>query len=49
MGQTIIQLMSIMKGSGTPARGQAGVGCTTLMDQYMKESGIMIVVMVMDY
>ena len=49
MGQTIIQPMSIIKGSGTPARGQAGVGCTTLMDQFMKESGIMIVVTVMDY
>ena len=32
-----------------PVRGQAGVECTILMDQYMRENGIMIAVTVMDY
>ena len=50
MVQTIIQLMkNIMKENGTLVRGQDGVECTMVMDQYMKGSGLMIVVMVMDY
>ena len=49
MEQIIIQVMNIMKESGMVVRGQDGVECTILMGQYMKGSGIMIVVMVMDY
>ena len=49
MERIIIQLMNIMKVNGMLVRDQDGVGCTIAMDQYMKGSGIMIVVMVMDY
>ena len=49
MEQIIIQVTNIMKKNGMVVRGQDGVECTILMDQYMKGSGIMIVVMVMDY
>ena len=48
MVQTIIPVMNIMKENGMLVRDQVGVGCTIVMDQYMKGSGIMIVVMVMD-
>ena len=49
MEQIIIQLMNTMKENGMPVKDQDGVECTLVTDQYMKESGIMIVVMVMDY
>lgn len=49
MEQTIIPVMNIMKVNGMLVRGQDGVGCTIVMDQYTKGSGIMTVVMVMDY
>jgi len=41
--------MNIMKESGMLARDQDGAGCTILMDQYMKGSGIPINVMGMVY
>ena len=47
MVPTSILLMSTMKGNGMLARGQDGAGCTTLMDQCMKESGTMTNVMEM--
>ena len=49
MEQTIIQVMNIMKVNGMLVKDRDGVGCTLVTDQYMRESGIMIVVMVMDY
>ena len=49
MEQTSIQLMNTMKENGMLVRDQDGVECTIVMDQYMKESGIMTVAMVMAY
>ena len=47
MEQTSIQLMNTMKENGMLVKNQDGVECTIVMDQYMKESGTMIVTMVM--
>ena len=48
MEQTSIQLMNTMKENGMLVKDQDGVlECTIVMDQYMKENGIMIVAMVM--
>ena len=41
--------MNTMKENGMPVKDQDGVGCTIVMDQYMKESGIMIAAMVTAY
>jgi len=49
MEQITIQMMNIMKESGTLVTDQDGVECTTVTAQYMKENGIMIVAMAMDY
>ena len=49
MEQTSIQLMNTMKENGMLVKDQDGVECTIVMDQYMKESGIMTVAMVMAY
>ena len=47
MELTSIQLMNTMKENGTLVKDQDGVECTIVIDQYMKESGTMIVAMIM--